>query len=570
MTILKKAGLILSLVLIGLLDICIYWNYHLYYRSRKNENPEKKASLLEKSIAYFPLNDLAFYELGKSYFDLGISNLTEGAASEARLQKSVQNFEKSILINPASPFTHFHLAQSLLNLELVSSEKSTPFYGEFRKAALLAGENSQIFHEVGRIFLSRWIELSDTDRKFALEILRKTLAKKDREKISLVLNTWELNVKDYEMIEAILPEDARVYRQYAQFLGEKSLSLEKRHKYLARAESLDFVEAKGEFQSGEADLSRSRVYGAFTHFIHVLEFLREIRFYDALDLGKSISKEESSELMKSLFLNLAKCGIEKKEGLKEFLEYLKQYISLEDQAAEIGALDSYLKERGVIPPEFGKDLADLDRLGLELLLLFKRKRYDEIIDFSAQLERSLIVAPKAKKKDYVRIQQIVGDSFKEAGNLTDAEKSYQKALQIDPTNLETWLSLRQVYSRLRDDKKLMETNEKIEEVLTPKKIALSGPQFKKGQIFTEVLVLDGRDIILDIHFDKNEKAIDPLLSIFLNNRVVWDGYSQDGLVSIVLRTKMGRNVLQITPINCPISLSNLTYRAADGNDSLQD
>src|SRR4030042_2388249 len=160
MNIMKKTGLILLLVLIGLLDICIYWNYHLYYRARKVESPEKKAGLLEKSVNYFPWNDLAFYELGKSYSDLGVGSLTEAATSGRYLRNSVQNFKRSVLINPASPFTHFYLAQSLLNLELVSSEKGAAYYNEFQKAALLGGENSKIFHEVGRIFLSRWPELS--------------------------------------------------------------------------------------------------------------------------------------------------------------------------------------------------------------------------------------------------------------------------------------------------------------------------------------------------------------------------------------------------------------------------
>ena len=570
MNILKKAGLFLPCVLIGLFDICIYWNYHLYYRAKKAENPEKKAALLEKSIVFFPLNDLAFYELGKSYSDLGMGSLTQAATSERYLRNSVQNFKRSVLINPASPFTHFYLAQSLLNLELVSSEKGAAYYNEFQKAALLAGENSQIFHEVGRILLSRWPELSGKDKDYALEIMRKTLAKKDREKISLMLNTWELNVKDYEILESVLPEDAHVYRQYAQFLGEKSLSLEKRHKYLAQAEILDFAEARREFQSGETNLLRSRAFGAFSNFIHVLELLKEIRFYDSLSAEKLISIEEFSEMMKSLYLNLAKCGIEKKESLEEFEEYLKQYLNLENRAANIAALDRYLKDRGVIPSEFDKDFANIDRLGLDLLLLFKRMRYDEIIGFSGHLERSFFVAPKAKKKDYSSLLRIVGDSFEKTGNLADAGKLYQQSLQIDPTNLRTLLSLRQVYSGLHDEKKLLQINELIEGVLTPKKVGFKGLELRKGQVFRTPLFLDCREIVLDIHFDQNKEVIDPLLSIFFNDRVVWDEYFEDGVVSIVLRAKIGMNVLQIIPVNCPISLVGLTYRAADGNGNLLD
>jgi len=51
-----------------------------------------------------------------------------------------------------------------------------------------------------------------------------TKPKKDKEKLQATMQIWDLNVKDYEAMEKILPEDSRVYRMYAQFLGEESLS----------------------------------------------------------------------------------------------------------------------------------------------------------------------------------------------------------------------------------------------------------------------------------------------------------------------------------------------------------
>jgi hypothetical protein len=65
------------------------------------------------------------------------------------------------------------------------------------------------------------------------------------------MQIWDMNVKDYGVMEKILPEYAEIYRMYAQFLGEKSLSLTERHKILARAEFLEFEKAKGECYSGE-------------------------------------------------------------------------------------------------------------------------------------------------------------------------------------------------------------------------------------------------------------------------------------------------------------------------------
>jgi hypothetical protein len=560
MSTLKRIGLVSVLVFVGVFDIFIYWNYHLYYRARSNDNPGKKVALLEKSITFFPLNDQVFYELGKSCFDLGMDNLNDAKVCELYLRKSVQSLKKSILLNPASPFSHFYLARSLLNFELISSERGAPFYDELRKAALLAGENSQMFYEVGRILLSRWAELSDQDRDFTLEILRKIQAKKDREKVAVILNTWELNAKDYGIIKKILPEDAQAYRQFAQFLGEKSLSLEERHKYLARAEVLDFTAAKTLFQSGESEFSRFRFLNAFYDFEQALNLLRETRFYQSLSGEKYISNKEFSELMKSLFLDLAKCRIEEGDDLKEYVYYLKQYLNFEDQTANISALESYLKDRRVIPQQLDENSNDLDRLVFELLILFERTKYDEIIQFSRGLERRFMVIPQAKKKNYSQILQIIGDCFQKTNNLLGAEDFYRKAHQIDQTDLETLLGLRQTSSRLNHDKELQEVNAEIEKVLTPKKVDFKSLQLRKGQAFKVPLILDGQNIVLEIYFKNNEEKINPLLSVFFNGRVVWDEYLQNGIISIALGTKAGENVLQIAAVNCPISLEKLIYR----------
>lgn len=565
MSFLKRTGLILVLAILGLVDVSIYWNRHLYYRAVEEGDPARKAALLETANACFPLNDLAFYELGKVYGELGIGGLNDPAAAASYLRRSVENLKESVRLNPASPFAHFHLAQSLLNLELVDPGKSELFYDEFRKAAELAGEDSQLFYEVGRLFLSRWPELSGQDRDFTLEILKKFLAGRDKEKVALILNTWELNARDYLIIEKILPADAPVYRQYGQFLGEKSLSLDERHKYLARAELLDFGRAKDEFQSGRECLAGLRVHEASTHFERALNLLREIRFYTPAPGERSVVRAEFSELVKSLYLERAKCFIEEEAGLKRAGDYLRQYLELEDQTAALGALENYLKDRRVIPRRVDPSSTDLDRLVLEVTLMSKLGRYDEIKEISRLFERPVLVVPEAVKRNYVRIFQIIGDSYQKTGNLEEALGFYQSALEIAPADLETLLRLRPAYSRLNDRKKLEELNAQIDQVLTPPAVGYEGLQLEKAHAWRRPLVLDGRNIVLDVRFDSRGGAAAPLVSIFLNDRVVWDEYSPDGHVSVLLETKAGRNVFQITPVNCPISAVRLSYLTVGGS-----
>ncbi|MBN1828347.1 MAG: hypothetical protein JW884_04270, partial [Deltaproteobacteria bacterium] len=60
----------------------------------------------------------------------------------------------------------------------------------------------------------------------------------------------------------------------------------------------------------------------------------------------------------------------------------------------------------------------------------------------------------------------------------------------------------------------------------------------------------------------------PLLSVFFNDRAVWDEYSGEGVVSIAVETRVGENMLQVASANCPIFLINLTYRFAGGDENL--
>ena len=559
MNVLKKAGLLAALVVFGLLAVFVYVNSHFYYKSLGKEETEK-IEFLERSNRYCPLNDVVFYELGKSYFDLGLANLNDRGVAESYFRKSVQSLRKSIVINPASPFSHFYLGQALLHLGLYAPEEDSGLYDEFRKAALLAGEDSRIFGEVGRIFLSRWPELSDKDRDFTVSTLRRTMARRDSERIDLLMSLWELNVRDYKVMDEILPADSRVYRQYTRFLGEKSLSLEERQKYLARAEMLEFERAKREYQAGEAELIRFQTKEAFGHFRTTLDLLREIKFYQTLAAQNLISNNDFTQLLKSTLLNIAKCRVEERADLSEVEDYLRQYLSLEEQPAKISELETYLRDRGVLPARFERNFEDLDRLAFELLLFFKENRYREIITFGRELGASFVVVPEAKKPDYIRILHLVGDSFQKVDFLYDAGDLYEKALGIDSTSMETLVRTRQNYDRLNDERKKVEVNRAIEKIMTSKEIDFRNMVINKGTVFPLTMVLDGQKIALDLLFGKNEQGDPPLVAVFFNGRVVREEPVEAGLVSLSLETKVGENKVEILPVNRPASLARLVYR----------
>jgi tetratricopeptide (TPR) repeat protein len=562
---LKKLGLLLALFFWCALGVMIYWNSHLYYSSL-NRDEKAKIARLEEAVKFFPLNDLVFYELGKAYFDLGFKNLHDAGLGEANLQKAVLNLKKSVMINPASSFSHFFLGQALLYLDLISPQKNAKFGAEFRKAVQLAGENMQILREVGALFLSHWPELSEEERNTTSDILNRIVGKIDQNELARLLSIWEMNLKDYSVMDKILPADARLYRQYAEYLGEKSLSLEERLKYLARAEQLEFAKAKEDCQMGEALLSRYQVQSAMRLLNSALSLLRGIRFYQALNSTDLVSSIEYKEVMKATLLALVKTRIEEGTGLSEILDHLYEYLALEDRASKVAEIETLLRDRKLLPAKFDQSFDDLSRLAFELRLQFSQSRYREIVNFGRDLGKSLVLVPANLTKDYIKILLLIGDSHQKVDFLYDAGDFYQRALEIDPNNLEVLLRLRQNYDRLNEEKKLSEINKTIEKIIAANNLDWASVLLKKGEMFSRSLVFDGRKIILGLQFGRSESGKEPLLAVFFNSRVVWEGYLKDDLISLSLDTEAGENELRILTVNGPVSLAQIGYSISDTDD----
>jgi len=560
MNILKRNVFILALVVVAAVDVLIYWDSNLYYRAEKIEDNEKKIEILERANQFYPLNDLVFYELGKAYFDLGKRNLNDKAKSDNYLRESIQNFNRSIRINPASYLSHFRFAQSLLFMSYLSPSLDVNPYEEYKKVARLLGHNHLIFYEVGKILLSRWGELSEEDRDFTIEILGKIGREKDRNKLRTIMHIWEMNVKDYGVMEKILPEDAQIYRMYAKFLGEKSLSVEERQGILARAELLEFEKAKSEYNSGENEFLYFRVKEAFNHFRSCLNRLEKIKFYQNLTQQNLIDLSELANLQKSAFLNLAKCRLEEGGELKEVQGYLLKYLALEDKVSAVGEVESYLKDRGFIGEKLDASFDDLDRLSFQLSLYFKQNRYRDMIKIGRLLQQSFVVVPEEKREDYVRILQLLGDSFQKIDYIYDAGEFYQKALEIEPENIDTLLRICQNYERLNEDGKIREIKKRIDKLMSPTEIVLKNLTINKGRSFSRTLILDGRKIILDLHFKNSREEISPLITVFFNERVVWENYLKEEVISIPLESKVGENAIQVVAINRAVDLIGLRWK----------
>jgi len=221
--------------------------------------------------------------------------------------------------------------------------------------------------------------------------------------------------------------------------------------------------------------------------------------------------------------------------------------------------ESYLKLRHIISTKLEPDFKNLDFLSLQLLLSFKRSRFRNIIEIGRQLQQSFVVIPKDKQEAYIKVLQIVGDAFQKVDFIYDAHDVYQKAIEIDPDNLETLVRIRRNYVKLNSEEKIKEIDKKIESLISPKIKKFNNYLIDKGRSFYHKLIFDGQNKLIDLNFDWDQQGNLPLISVYFNGMIIWEDYLTQNTLSFPVETKIGKNTLQITAVNRPIIITGISW-----------
>ncbi|MEW5901368.1 MAG: hypothetical protein AB1715_07915 [Acidobacteriota bacterium] len=554
---LVKVGLFSGLFLMGGAAILIYSNIRLFYQAEKIEQDDRKIALLQRANNLFPFNDLIHYGLGKGYLNQARGSLSSTGTSKALLEKAVESLNRAINLNPASPFSHFYLGQTLLQLSVFSPISNESYLQEFRRAAELTGPNTQIFYEVGKIFLSLWPRLSERDRNYAISLVKEIIVGKNKERILSLMSAWELNVGDLETLTSFFPMDEDLLRIYGDYLGERGLSLEVRQNALAKAEFLRFERAEDDFRRGEQAAFYHAWDEAAGRFEACLNRLKTIYFYQDLISQRLIDPEEFSRTRASAVLNLAKSLLEAGKQWPEAEDYFREYLSLEGGAAAVSELDDYLRAKKVIEAQTLSKLNDLGLLSFQLLVYLKEDRYDEVMKYGRHLRESLIVVPGEMKSDYVHVLRLIGDAFQRSNYPYEAADFFQKALEVEPNNIETLVAIRQNYERLNNEAKAAEIAKKIQG-LASLEINLGNFSLGKGRSFSRALALDGRPGVLSLQFDA--QGLPPVVTVFFNDLVVAENVCPAGSLTVSTGSRVGKNVVRIMALNRSLTLVRLSYR----------
>ena len=555
---LKKILGIAVLTVLGFINISLYRNIYLYNQTRTIGNYEEKIQNLENANRVYPYNYRVHNELGRTYFELASLDFQNDEQRDANFNKSIQSFVRSIKLNPGYYQSHFYFAQAL-SFQQYFAPIEVNFYDEYKKAARLTTFDSRAYFEVGRFLFTHWLELSEEDRRYTLGLLKNL--RTNRENLQTIMQIWAINGGDFSVMEDILPKEPGVYRTFAQFLAERKLSLSERHNKLAQADYMDFTTAKNSLAAGERQSQLKNVNQAIILFRESLKTIENIRFYQNLTGEILIDLMEFTNFKKTLYLNLAKNQIIKSGDLKDAETYLRKYLDMENNAAEIGALEIFLNERNLLKAEPGTNFNDLFPFYVKVIIEYKLNRYRNIKEDGKNLKESFITPPEALKNDLARICQLIGESYQELDFLYDAEEFFNLAMNLDPTYIDTLKGMRQNYLKLNEPEMAEDVQKQIENMLTPEEINFENLTIRRGQSFKQTLYLKEKKIGLILTLQEISPGSAPLLAVEFNDQLIWEDYLETQSLSLAVNSVEETNVLTIQPTMRDVILNKIVYTA---------
>ncbi len=563
----KRAVLTGILILGAVVSILTYAGLHAAFSARNLDmDDDARLALLEKSHSLFPFNAEGLEQAGRIRLDRAAGNPADFGKAQTDLLAAYRDFQRDLKLNPCSALGHFYYARTLSLMKFIPGYGQEAPFPEYQKAAELAGPNRQLRKEIGLALFNQWERLPVRQRSFTEGLLKQSLTPQDMAGFQEILYLWYLNVRDYGVMDRIMPSSAEFARAYAQFLGDRSMSLEARHKALVTAEDLDFGNATAEYDAAQTLSKYGQLAEAASHLERCRRFLGEIKFFASLegkqDVGASVEKKNI--LWKSATLALAQAKLEKDRKLEDAEPALREFLNLDISYSDVTALDAYLKDLRIIPEsDSDASLKDIRRLSFEVLLMFRLHKYRQIVSLGSQLQRSVMVPDAATRRDLSEIFTLVGDSYLKLDFVYEPEGFYQRALELAPDDLGILSRMKKYYERRNETDKINEVDRLLGNVLSGGQVLKEPRLLAKGAALEQSLLLGGsqKQIRVAVQLGFLPGNPKPLVSVYLNDRVIWEDYAAQPEIDLQMGTMEGLNKLEVRAVNGPVAVSKLNVEA---------
>ena len=350
-------------------------------------------------------------------------------------------------------------------------------------------------------------------------------------------------MNDYELLKEIIPDDSRFLLEYAEYLPRKNLSLIERWKALSRGEQLIFKEAQELYLKAIFYHKRFDFKNSFLYLNKCFNKLKSIKFYQDLIKEKFIDEEDYKDLLKNIYFYFGDYYLFYEKDLNKAIFYFKKYMEIEDEYSKLYELREYLEENKILKNDF----SDLKLFYLNLMNLYKLGKFLDVVKLERRMEDSVLVVSQKIKDEYKKILELAGDAYINLGSFFNAKEAYFKALKLKPDDIVILKKIEEIKDWL-NEKDIERISFALDKLRKNRDIRLNKKLNKRTHRFQLPLVFDGENYNFDIYFDSVNKKSSPLISIFLNNKIMAEFYMPEKKQTVYLKfqTKIGKNILEIS------------------------
>jgi len=475
--------------------------------SSENEN------FVKLSTVFCPIDTYPFYRYGFMKLKSYVIN-----RNEIDIENSILLFKKSIDRN----LLYYKTYQSLGKAYFLKNMPGTDFFERglkaFKRATFIRKTNIQLNLDTLKLYLSMWPLLKEEDKKFAFNLMGKTIKRVNRDDFLSILEIWSLYSKDADLLKKNLAQRPEFYLCSANNLEKRGLFLNLRQEFLSNYEVFTLINTWKKFDK----IDRSS--------IKKLQNLRSVlnsRIKGYYKIIKNLNFKEKNylELKKELNLSILKILLSKKMWQRDSKTISKietsifSYLENSSSFSDLEEFNDFLEGMKYF------EINSLKSFYIKQLINFKLGQFGAVINSIANFKQSISYIKKENIRDYCDILLLLSDACTSSRLMIQGNLVLKDIEKISPGLIDTY------FRKMKIEKVIgPEQNENKEELIekTKQYEIIKNSRFiniDKKIVRKLVYFYDKNEII--IKFDdsiKDRLKTFRILQVFVNDVIMYENY----------------------------------------------
>ena len=475
--------------------------------SSENQN------FVKLSTVFCPIDAYPFYRYGFMKFKSYIKN-----KNKIDIDESILFFKKSIDRN----LLYYNTYQALGKAYFSKNMPGTDFFEKglkaFKRATFIRKTNIQLNLDTLRLYLSMWPLLKEEDKKFAFNLMGKTIRRVNKNNFLSILEIWSLYSKDINLLKRNLAKRPEFYLYTANRLEKAELFLNLRQEFLSDYEVFTLINIWKKFD--KTDRSSIKKLQSLRRGLN-----SSIKGYYKIIKNPGFKKKNYLELKKELNLSILKILFSKKmwqrdsKTISKIEEGIFSYLENSSSFSDLEEFYDFLENMKYF------EINSLKSFYIKQLINFKLGQFGTMINSIGNFKLSVSYIKEENIRDYCDILLLLSDACISSRLMIQGNLVLKDIEKISPGLIDTYLrkmKIEKVIGPEQNENKeeLIEKTKQYEIIKNSRFINIGKKNVRKIVYF-----YDENEII--IKFDnsiKDRLKTFHILQVFVNGIITYENY----------------------------------------------